>query len=148
MTTGYTGVIDWRSNQLTLIEEIKMFKNRFLLVLSVVSLLLVSMAISSFRSTATSSTNRVAASDFYQRHPNWTWAIPVAEVAAPSDYFQRHPELTAPSVIGIGASDYFQRHPELVAPASKDLTDYYFRQQAQKGSGSDLTDYYFRHIDN
>ena len=125
-----------------------MFKNRFLLVLSVVSLLLVSMAISSFRSNASSSKDIAAASDFYQRHPEWAWAIPAAEVAAPSDYFQRHPELTVSLILGVGASDYFQRHPELTASAeaSADLTDYYFRQQEQAKSGSDLTDYYFRHV--
>lgn len=122
-----------------------MLKNRFLLSLSIVSLLLVSMAISSFRSNAPSSTNIAAASDFHQRHPHWTWAIPAAKAAAPSDYFQRHPELTKPAIVGLGASDYFQRHPEIVAPVSTDLTDYYFRQQVQKKNGSDLTDYYFRH---
>jgi hypothetical protein len=124
------------------------FKNRFLLVLSIVSLLLVSMAISSFRSNAPSSTGIAAASDFYQRHPDWTWAIPAAEVAAPSDYFQRHPELTVAAILGLDASDYFQRHPESIAPAeiSADMTDYYFRQQAQNRNGADLTDYYFRHI--
>ena len=124
-----------------------MNKNRLLLGLGFISLLLVSLAISSFQVKSALSIVE-AASDFHQRHPNWTWAIPAAEVAAPSDYFQRHRELTVPAVLGIGASDYFQRHPELVAPASKDLTDYYFRQQALKGTGPDLTDYYFRHTGN
>lgn len=126
-----------------------MFKKRFLFVLSIVSLLLVSMAISSFRSSAPPSAKNEAASDFYQRHPDWTWAI-AAPAPAASDYFQRHPELTAPSIIGMGASDYLQRHPELIArPAvPTDLTDYYFRQQTQIGNESDLTDYYFRHTAN
>ena len=124
-----------------------MNKNRVFLVIGIISLLLASLAVSSFRA-APAPSNIEAASDFHQRHPDWTWAIPAAEVAAPSDYFQRHPDLTVPAVVGIGASDYFQRHPELFAPASKDLTDYYFRLQVQRRNGSDLTDYYFRHTDN
>src|SRR5512133_1225923 len=57
------------------VKETKMFKNRFLLVLG--SLALVSLAISSFRSN-TSLSNREAASDFVQRHPNWTWLAPAS----------------------------------------------------------------------
>jgi|RhiMetdeSRZDD1v2_1073273.scaffolds.fasta_scaffold248401_1 hypothetical protein len=98
-----------------------------------------------------------AAGDFYQRHPDWTWAIndqnasiPVSGVSAFPDYFQRHPELSAPTLIGgLTASDYFMRHPELIAPAAStfDMTDYYFRQAAIKAAARkiDLTDYFFRH---
>ena len=93
-----------------------------------------------------------AGSDFYQRHPDWTWAVRngnSVESSALSDYFQRHPELTTPSILGLDASDYFMRHPELTASAqvSVDLTDYYFRQAALKSAAQtvDLTDYFFRH---
>ena len=122
-----------------------MFTNRSRLVLRLISMALVSLAISGFRSNASLS-DLEAASDFYQRHPDWTWMAhnPTTDY---SDYFQRHPERSITSVIGTGASDYFQRHPELSArpDASSDLSEYYFRQQALKSTGSDFTDYYFRH---
>jgi hypothetical protein len=105
-----------------------MFKNRFLLVLGIVSILLVSLAVSSFRTNAFPS-NREAASDFYQRHPNWTWSAS-APAADYSDYFQRHPELVQPMILERDTSDYALRHPDLsvsAAAASLDLTDYYFR---------------------
>jgi hypothetical protein len=132
-----------------------MFKNRFLFVIGLVSLLLVTMAVATPRSQASLAADQ-GASDFYQRHPDWTWAIndqnvvvPVTGDSAFPDYYQRHLELSAPAVVGLGASDYFQRHPELVAPAaaSVDLTDYYFRQQVLFPAGKtiDLTDYYFRY---
>ena len=153
-----------------------MFKNRSLVVIGVISLLLVTMAVSSPRSNASLASDQ-GASDFYQRHPDWTWVvnpqnavIPVTGASAFPDYFQRHPELSAPSILGLGASDYFQRHPELTVPSifglgasdyfmrhpeltvpsadvSVDMTDYYFRQAALQPSASniDLTDYFFRH---
>jgi len=132
-----------------------MFTNRFLVVIGVISLLLVTMAVSSPRSTASPAADQ-SASDFHQRHPDWTWSVPAAAVvpvtgaAAFPDYFQRHPELTAPSLLGQEASDYFQRHPELTAPAeaSLDTTDYYFRHLELQGVSiqtGDLTDYFFRH---
>ena len=126
-----------------------MFKNRFLLVLGVVSLLLISMAISSFRSTA-APVNKEAASDFYQRHPDWTGSSS-APVAVYPDYFQRHPELVAASVSGAGASDYFERHPELVKPVIVERDDYFQRHPeliVKAGTAADLSDYYFRHIDD
>jgi hypothetical protein len=46
-----------------------MFKNRFLLVLGVIAILVVSLSLVSFQSN-TFRSNREAASDFYQRHPN------------------------------------------------------------------------------
>jgi hypothetical protein len=152
-----------------------MFKNRFLVVIGVISLLLVTMAVSTPRSNTSSSPDQDG-SDFYQRHPDWTWAvngqnavIPVTGKSAfpdyaqrhpelsvspiiglgASDYFQRHSELITPSILGLGASDYFMRHPELTASAevSVDMTDYYFRQAALKPAARtiDLTDYFFRH---
>ena len=114
-----------------------------------------------------------AGSDFYQRHPDWTWTVRNANAVgslAPSDYFQRHPELTVPSVIGLGAPDYFQRHPELTIPSipGLDASDYfqrhpelttsilglgapdYFQRHPEltilsAKASIDMTDYYFRH---
>jgi hypothetical protein len=112
-----------------------MFKNRFLVVIGVISVLLVTMAVSNPRPSSSLPAD-LGASDFYQRHPDWTWVvnpqnalIPVTGAPAFPDYFQRHPELSAPSVVGLGASDYFQRHPELSASveSSFDTTDYFFR---------------------
>ena len=131
------------------IEETKMFKNRFLIVLGVVSLLLVTMAVSRPFSNS-SVTGAESANDFYQRHPDWN-RKPEA-----SDYYERHPELhgSAASVADIAddfalrhpewiisvqslaipatgmgeASDYFQRHPELRTPnITIDLSDYFQR---------------------
>jgi hypothetical protein len=119
-------------------KEIKMFTNRFLIVICVISLLLVTLAVSSPR-PSTSFAPAQGASDFHQRHPHWTWVvnrqnavIPLTGDSAFPDYFQRHPELSAPSVLGLGASDYFQRHPELSIPleSSIDTTDYFFRHPA------------------
>jgi hypothetical protein len=81
-----------------------------------------------------------AGSDFYQRHPDWTWTVSTINAvgnSALSDYFQRHPELTVPSILGLRASDYFQRHPELTAPAdaSVDMTDYFFRHSELSAAG-------------
>jgi len=111
-----------------------MFKNRFIVVLGVVSLLLVTMAVAYPRPNASLAADQ-AASDFYQRHPDWTWAInnqnvviPVTGDAAFPDYYQRHPELSSPVEASIDTTDYYFRHPELRSPAkSIDLTDYFFR---------------------
>ncbi len=46
-----------------------MYKNRFILVLGLLSTLLVGMAVTQSRSLVYSATGQ-AASDFYQRHPN------------------------------------------------------------------------------
>ena len=154
MGTDYTGVIDWE-HYFPPIPETKMFKNRFLLVLGVISLLSVTMAVSYPRANASSTADQ-AATDFYQRHRDWTWAIndqnasiPVTGESAFPDYYQRHRELSVSPIIGLGASDYFQRHPELIAPAeaSVDMTDYYFRHLASQPASRniDLTDYFFRH---
>jgi len=119
-----------------------MFANRFLVVIGVISLLLVTLAVSSPRS-GTAPASDQGASDFYQRHPDWTWAvndqnavIPLTSASAFPDYFQRHPELSAPLILGVGASDYFQRHPELSASVERsvDTTDYFFRHLNQNTS--------------
>jgi len=128
-----------------------MFKNRFLLVLVLISLLSATLAVSYARPNAPHPVDP-GASDFYQRHPDWTWTVRNGNAEsspASSDYFQRHPELTVPSILGLDASDYFMRHPELSASAdaSVDMTDYYFRHAAAQtlSRNIDLTDYFFRH---
>jgi hypothetical protein len=154
-------VIDWEHN-IPPIKETKMNTNRILLVLGAISMLLVTMAVSNPRANTSIATDQTA-SDFYQRHPEWTWSSREES----SDYFQRHPELRMPGT-GIdltdyanrhpelsasanqplAASDYFMRHPELTisVEASADLTDYFFRQELlSSGSSVDLTDYFFRH---
>ena len=115
-----------------------MFKNRFLFVLGVVSVLLVSLAASGF-ATPPSPSNRTAAGEQAVNISNWTWMVPPSAVTiTASDYYQRHPELStlngntagnfaiehsnwtwsvAPSAVTIVASDYYQRHPELSAAA-------------------------------
>lgn len=127
-----------------------MFKNRFLLVLGVFSLLLVTMALSRpFSSRPASSIE--GANDFYQRHPGWSRSPDTSdyyrrhagrrESAAPvidltGDFALRHPEWTidlqfaaVPVTAASAFSDYFQRHPELRKGGRViDLTDYFFRQ--------------------
>ena len=112
-----------------------MFKNSFILVLGVFSLLLVTVAVAYPRSNTVFPADQ-GASDFYQRHPEWTWAssapnvvMPVTGNSAFPDYSQRHPELNSSVAITIDTTDYFFRHPQLQASATKsmDLTDYFFR---------------------
>ena len=50
-----------------------MYRKHFLRVLTLLSILLVSLAISGFN-LWTYPANRQPASDFYQRHPGWSWA--------------------------------------------------------------------------
>jgi hypothetical protein len=124
-----------------------MFKNRFLVVIGVISFLLVTLAVSSPRSHASPTANFIP-SDLYQQHPEWWWRTTNQNVGIPltgssddafPDYYQRHPELTAPSILGLGASDYFQRHPELSAPVERsvDTTDYFFRHLDENTSDSE-----------
>lgn len=132
-----------------------MFKNRYLIVLGVLSLLLVGMAVSNPFSNASPATDQ-AASDFYQRHADWMWTIneanaviPVTGGSAYPDYAHRHPELSAPMEVPVDTTDYYFRHPEVPAAAevSVDTTDYFFRHPELLASARsiDLTDYYFRH---
>jgi hypothetical protein len=97
-------------------KEIKMFKNRFILALGVLSLLLSTLAFA--KPLAKLSPKRIdEATDFYQRHPDWKWAtsdqnalIPVTGDEAFPDYFQRHPELSVAIERSIDTTDYFFRH--------------------------------------
>ena len=130
-----------------------MNKNRIVLIIGLLSVLLVAMAVARpFSNTATAvessglSANDLSdyyqrqaemnasagASDFYQRHPDWASVqqalIPVMSSAEASDYFQRHTELIAPAGIAVDVTDYFLRHPELSAPTDTvDLSDYFLR---------------------
>lgn len=121
-----------------------MFKNRFLLVLGVISLLLVSMAVSRPSSNTAKSANlswparpiilpasqMSNLSDYYQRHTAWTSnyqkaSIPVTSVGAALYYFQRHFYLSAITGPGIAVdtTDYFVRQAELSSTAkSADLS--------------------------
>ena len=123
-----------------------MFKKSFLLVLGILSILLVTMAVS--RPFANESApGREGANDFYQRHRNWNRDL------EGSDYYERHPNRSAAAIVdltgdfalrhpdwtlrtsnaiipvtGIFESfDYFQRHPELRTPETIDLSDYFQR---------------------
>jgi hypothetical protein len=147
-----------------------MFKNRFLLILAVFSLLLVTMAVSRPFSN-TSIPNAEGANDFYQRHRDWSRNL------EGSDYYERHPESNGAAsiaditddfalrhpdwtlsvsnavvpVTGIfDASDYFHRHPELTLPVSSangaDLSDYFVRHPELRTPVTiDLSDYFQRH---
>jgi len=93
-----------------------MYTNRFILVLGLLSMLLVGMAVTQSRSLVSSATGQ-AASDFYQRHLDWTWelddqeaVIPLTGDSAFPDYFQRHPELNISVQRSIDTTDYFFRH--------------------------------------
>jgi hypothetical protein len=93
-----------------------MYKNRFILVLGLLSLLMVAMAVTQSRSLVSSAT-RQPVSDFYQRHLDWKWivkdkntSIPITGASAFPDYFQRHPELSGSVERSIDTTDYFFRH--------------------------------------
>src|SRR5215207_6654672 len=109
-----------------------MFKNRFILILGVLSLLVVTMAVS-YPGLNASLTANQAANDFYQRHPEWrinaqNAVVPVTGISELSDYYQRHPELGRSAGITVDITDYFIRHPEFRVPAgSTDLSDYFLR---------------------
>jgi hypothetical protein len=136
-----------------------MNKNHLFLGISVISLVLMSLAVFN-PFVGNTHVSSGAASDFYQRHPDWIWKanpqnaiLPVTGDAAFPDYSDRHPELSSLSNLGQGASDYAERHPELANLASlgQGASDYFERHPelipAAKSS-VDLTDYYFRHSNN
>ena len=127
-----------------------MFKNRFILVLGVLSLLLVTMAVTNPHINAP-----LAANDFYQRHSDLAWTsnnqenvIPVTGISASAYYYQRHPELRVAVAEAVDTTDYFMRFAILNAPVtSADFTDYFFRHSELPSLSVkevDMTDYYFR----
>lgn len=108
-----------------------MFRNRFILTVGVLSLLLVTLAVSRPFTTASVS-NIAGANDFYQRHANW------GSDTIASDYYQRHPALSASvgNVLDLTA-DFYQRHPEWAANV---------QSVAVPVTGiSEASDYYLRH---
>ena len=147
-----------------------MFNNRILLGIGIVSLLLVTMAVSR-PLTNTSVPDAAGANDFYQRHPDWI------RNAVGSDYYERHsalngsttyiadlagdfalrhpewtvgvPNLAIPVTGILEASDYFQRHPQPSSSVNStlDLTDYFVRHPELliPNSTTDLSDYFLRH---
>lgn len=118
-----------------------MFKNRFLIVLGLLSMLLVATAVSrpflnvqeSRRPVMIPLTNADYFSDYFQRHTERAsnlqdMVIPRTSSSESADYFQRHPELSAPAGIEVDITDYFVRHPELRTPIEpEDLSDYFLR---------------------
>jgi hypothetical protein len=104
-----------------------MFKNRFILIVAVLSLLLVTLAVSRPFSKAPAS-DLEGANDFYQRHPDWnaeaaSAVIPVTGAIDLSDYYLRLEAMKSAD-----ASDYILRHPELRIVSTKaDTSDYFLR---------------------
>lgn len=127
-----------------------MIKNRFLLVIGVVSLLLVTMAVSR-PFTNTSAPNAAGANDFYQRHPDWNRNLEA------SDYYERHAESSGAPAIADIAGDFALRHPEWIMSVQNaaipvtsisEMSDYFQRHPALNLSvegAADLTDYFVRH---
>jgi hypothetical protein len=124
-----------------------MFKNRFLIVLGVVSLLLATMAVSRLSSSASEADG---ASDFYQRHRDWNRNL------EGSDYYDRHRKPSATTAIGDIAGDFALRHPNWMAdvqtvaiPVTGDpeASDYFQRHPEFRlpSSPIDLSDYFLRH---
>jgi len=144
-----------------------MFKNRFLLILGILSMLLVTMAISRPFASAPV-TAREGANDFYQRHPGWGRNLAASdyyerhsernESGSSADFALRHPEWTLnvqnaviPVTGVLETADYFQRHPGLnlsmPAASTADLTDYFVRHPELRTVNTtiDLSDYFQRH---
>jgi hypothetical protein len=144
-----------------------MFKNRFLLILGILSMLLVTMAISRpFANTPI--TAREGANDFYQRHPGWSRNLEASdyyerhmkrnESASIADFALRHPEwiinvqnAVIPVTGVLETADYFLRHPDLSlsvpAASAADLTDYFVRHPELRTPNTtiDRSDYFLRH---
>ena len=139
-----------------------MNKNRFMLIVGLLSVLLVTMAVSRPfsdipaaerlswppRPVIVSGVDNTQLSDYYERQA----AMNVAEAA---DFFQRHADSVSvqqaaiPKTGSSEASDYFQRHSEMISPAglAVDLTDYFLRHPELSGPTDtiDLSDYFLRH---
>ena len=114
-----------------------MFKNRFLIVLGLLSTLLVATAVArpflTPKSVIIPVTDANYFSDYYQRHTRRAsnlqdLVIPRTSSLESPDYYQRHPELSATAGTALDLTDYFVRHPELHTPTeSDDLSDYFLR---------------------
>jgi hypothetical protein len=139
-----------------------MNKNRFFMIIGLLSVLLMTMAVSRPfaaiptaeklswppRPVIVSAADNTLLSDYYERQA----AMNVAEAA---DFFQRHSDWVSIQQAAIPvtgkseAYDYFQRHSELIAPAgiAVDMTDYFLRHPERNASTNtiDLSDYFLRH---
>ena len=149
-----------------------MFKNRFLIVLGLLSMLLVATAVARPFLNVQESSKPIAIpvngdyfSDYFQRHTERAsnlqdMVIPRTGSSESPDYFQRHSELSVPGAITVDAnSDFYLRHPEWtrsnqnatvpVTGISESL-DYFQRHpelSAPAGTTVDMTDYFVRHPD-
>ena len=81
-----------------------MSKKHFFLLLGALLIVLVSLAISAF--SVQQSSSHEAASDFYQRHPDWTWSVH-SHTAYRLDCFRRELQLKEPSASKTDASNQF-----------------------------------------
>jgi hypothetical protein len=123
-----------------------MFKNRFLLMLGIISLVLVSFAISSFRASDALS-KREAAWNLAARRSHDPAAASayldaIMKRQAAWDYAERRTDAAAPAGAYSAAImkrqavwDYAERRTDAAAPAG-----------VYSGAEVDLTDYYFRHL--
>jgi hypothetical protein len=97
-----------------------MFKNRFILMIAMLSILMVTIAVSYPFS------NVPASADL--SWPSRPVVIPATGANDLSDYYQRHVENSNPAGTSAEASDYFVRHPELrTGNTVVDLSDYFLR---------------------
>ena len=97
-----------------------MFKNRFVLIVALLSVLMATVAVSSSFSGATKLDGI--------NEPRRPVIVPVTGAEDFSDYYQRHRELRPAAGMTVDTTDYFLRHPELrTSTKPVDLTDYYFR---------------------
>jgi hypothetical protein len=139
-----------------------MNKNRIILFVGLLSVLLVAMAVARPlsnipsaeelswppRPVMVSGVDETLLSDYYERQV----AMKVVEAA---DFYQRHPDWVSIPEAGISvtgssaALDYFQRHPELIGPAgiAVDVNDYFLRHPELNAPTEtiDLSDYFLRH---
>jgi hypothetical protein len=109
-----------------------MFKNRFLLVLGVLSVLMVTMAISHPFASAPTVEER--------SEPPQAVIAPPSDTANLSDYYDRHPELQARGEtvhLFDTAGDFYQRHPEWTS-AGQNIA-------VPVTGASDYLDYFQRH---
>lgn len=150
-----------------------MFKNRFILIVGLLSVLLVTMAVSNPipnaptaeelswppRPVIRPAVDNTLLSDYYQRQAALNASAEAGEaVNLANDFYQRHTDWVSSAqnigipVTGMSESlDYFQRHPELSVSAETTLdlaSDFYQRHPELSISvekSADMTDYFVRH---
>ncbi len=105
-----------------------MLKTLFILVLGVLSLLLVTVAVSHPFSKSPTSVDLSWPPRPDYSHLNEKPRLSAADSQSADDFYQRHPEMSASAGIAIDTTDYFLRHPELrPAAPSTDVSDYFLR---------------------